>query len=250
MHKRQIYTSFLTCDTAKSTGNNSYLVWGVTNVVNEEDIDPNYLLEKHFKYSPFHQALHQWALINQGYPLFHVDIHGKMNRPNNCEIDVGIKSMEVLWEGDPLVTKIRSFFAKEGNVFEGLKFKGFPCTFNTEPYLHGFWGDKIHTMTEQAILLGIPSMQLEIPYAVRKKLFKDVELRGRFQKLIRKLFDTVILPDYKESNRKLKIDPKIAEMYVHSASIKGEKEREEVLVQLNRWQAKEEASDPNEKKCI
>ena len=46
-----------------------------------------------FKKNPFHQSLHYWALKNQGKEILHVDIHGKMNRKNNCEIDVGMVSL-------------------------------------------------------------------------------------------------------------------------------------------------------------
>lgn len=56
-------------------------------------MDPNYLLPKMFEKNPFHRSLHYWALKNQGKPILHVDIHGKMNRKNNCEIDVGMVSL-------------------------------------------------------------------------------------------------------------------------------------------------------------
>ena len=38
------------------------------------------------------------------------------------------------------------------------------------PYLHGFWGPDLHTMTSQASKMGIPSFQLEIPAKVRPHL--------------------------------------------------------------------------------
>ena len=65
---------------AKYTGKNSFLVWGVSNNINNTDKDPNYLLKEHFPNHPFHQALHHWALMNQELPLFHIDVHGKLNR--------------------------------------------------------------------------------------------------------------------------------------------------------------------------
>jgi hypothetical protein len=36
-----------------------------------------------------------------------------------------------------------------------------------DPVLHGFWGGEIKTMTEQAIQIGVPSFQLEIPLKMR-----------------------------------------------------------------------------------
>jgi hypothetical protein len=77
---REIYTSFLTCDLARGTGKNSYLFWGVSSVISDTDIDPNYLLKQHFRDHPFHQALHNWAYLNSELPLLHIDIHGKMDR--------------------------------------------------------------------------------------------------------------------------------------------------------------------------
>ena len=71
------------------------------------------------------------------------------------------------------MSKIREFFKKNGDIFGDRIFKGFKCSFNTSPSLHGFWGGNLHTMTTQAVMLGIPSMQLEIPMAVRKKLLRD-----------------------------------------------------------------------------
>jgi hypothetical protein len=52
----------------------------------------------------------------------HIDIHGKADRKDSCDIDVGIKSMEKHWKGDCLSTKIRHFFEHHGKIFEGYKF--------------------------------------------------------------------------------------------------------------------------------
>lgn len=56
------------------------MFWGKTNVIDEKDMDPNYLIPKNIESSPFHQILHKWAFINTDKPLFHIDIHGKMDR--------------------------------------------------------------------------------------------------------------------------------------------------------------------------
>ena len=31
-------------------------------------------------------------------PLFHIDVHGKCNRKNNCDLDLGTMPMEWNWE--------------------------------------------------------------------------------------------------------------------------------------------------------
>lgn len=113
------------------------------------------------------------------------------------------------WEKDPLINEIKVFFLKNGNIFSGIKFGKHECEFDTDPNLHGYWGCDIHTMTEQAIKLGIPSIQLEIPFTVRRKLFKDQALRTKFQLLIKQLYETVIIPDFKRG-RKYGIEKAIA----------------------------------------
>ena len=92
-------------------------------------------------------------------------------------------------------------------------------------------------------------MQLEIPMAVRKRLFRDDELRGRFRELINKLYYKVIVPDYKEGKRKLRVSEEIGKSFIPTKTIKGEKEREEVYQQVLRYETKEEAN-PNQKKNI
>jgi hypothetical protein len=54
--------------------------------------------------------LHAWALKHEKVPILHVDIHGKLNRKNDCEIDVGIRAMEVHWENDPLLLTFKQYF--------------------------------------------------------------------------------------------------------------------------------------------
>lgn len=59
---------------------NSFVVWGKSSVVNDKDLDPNYLKQNMLVESPFHQGLQAWALMHSGQPILHVDIHGKNNR--------------------------------------------------------------------------------------------------------------------------------------------------------------------------
>jgi hypothetical protein len=82
---------------------NSFVVWGKSSLVDEKDKDPNYLLPQMLSGSHFHQSLHAWGLKHEKTPILHVDVHGKLNCKNSCEIDIGIKSMEVHWKDDPLL---------------------------------------------------------------------------------------------------------------------------------------------------
>lgn len=66
-------------------------------------------------------------------------------------------------------------------------------------------------------------------------MLRDSELRGRFHSFIRKLYNDVIVPDFKTKKRALKLSAEIGKLYVPTPSIKGEKEREEVYQQILRF---------------
>jgi hypothetical protein len=116
--------------------------------------------------SPFHRLLHAWAFANIGTPLLHVDIHGKMDRKENYDLDLGISCM------------YKNFISKRGpydeivfvNTFvEALtlafnkalgpipKHRDYKAVCNSDPYLNGNWGLTLKTMTDQASDMGIPS---------------------------------------------------------------------------------------------
>ena len=64
--------------------------------------------------------------------------------------------------------------------------------------LHGFWGGsgagKLHTMTEQGVMLGITSFQLEIPRAIRRKLAQSPAYINGLAKIIVDLYNDFIVP--------------------------------------------------------
>ena len=68
-------------------------MWACDHQLNDYDLDPNYLLKDRVSESPFHRMLHAWALGNQGKPLMHIDIHGKMDRKDTYELDLGVESL-------------------------------------------------------------------------------------------------------------------------------------------------------------
>jgi hypothetical protein len=63
---------------------NSFCVWGKSSVIDEQDLDPNYLHPKQYELSGFHQTLHKFQINNTKVPIFHVDIHGKYERKDGC----------------------------------------------------------------------------------------------------------------------------------------------------------------------
>lgn len=82
--------------------------------------------------------------------LFHIDIHGKCNRKNNSDMDLGTMPMTWLWPKesefqDNLVESLKNGFDQ---VFKNIKIRGFTPNCESDPYLHGYWGNGLTTMTE------------------------------------------------------------------------------------------------------
>lgn len=72
----------------KSMG--SFCFWSKDHKLNETDLDPNYLQTPNLNESPFHQILHKFCVINKDLPIFHVDVHGKMDRKDCYDLDLGV----------------------------------------------------------------------------------------------------------------------------------------------------------------
>jgi len=51
--------------------------------------------------SPFHKALHHFTdkFRERGTPLLHLDFHGKKNRKNNLNLDIGSTALRNDWWG-------------------------------------------------------------------------------------------------------------------------------------------------------
>lgn len=65
-----------------------------------------------------------------------------------------------LWKKDDLYKHILAYMKKHfDEMFQGIKIGKFEPKANPDPYLHGYWGSTMATMTTQAIELGIPSLQ-------------------------------------------------------------------------------------------
>lgn len=87
-------------------------------------------------------------------------------------------------------------------------------------------------------MLGIPSLQLQIPREVRKKLFKDEKLLISFAKGIQGLYTSVIVPYAEKSNRALRIKKELGTKF--KVTVSNEKQAEECRKQLKNFESKEE----------
>jgi hypothetical protein len=77
--------------------------------------------------------------------MFHIDLHGKKDRPNNSDIDLGVKAIkEYFAEEDqktlvsPLIKKLTK---KMNKVFSSVKLNGFRVVCNPAGELQGRWPD-------------------------------------------------------------------------------------------------------------
>ena len=122
--------------------------------------------------------------------MLHVDVHGKMDRKNNLDLDVGLGPMEQVWDEEYDTGSTERFAgpikAVLADAFERC-FDGAPRIFNAkarakmapsvelDPRLHGYWGDDCEkTISHQSVeMLGVPALQLEIPFCMRKELVEN-----------------------------------------------------------------------------
>mmetsp|Transcript_10303 Transcript_10303/g.34392 ORF Transcript_10303/g.34392 Transcript_10303/m.34392 type:complete len:388 (-) Transcript_10303:1005-2168(-) len=128
-------------------------------------------------------------------PIFHVDIHGKMDRKDNLDLDIGMGPMENCWAAKGDSEKHAEFVALKEHLasgmreaFKGVKGKHFlvhgkmmPMTVEEDPYLNAYWGGStFETISHQSVNLRIPAIQLEIPLTMRRELVRNDDLFGRF----------------------------------------------------------------------
>ncbi len=129
-------------------------MWAPDHKLNDHDVDPHYLLSNNLSHSPFHRMLHAWALANHEKPLVHIDIHGKMDRKDTYELDLGVKSLEIhfggLGEAGFVKEFVRALTEGFNRVLKPLtKYKEYQASCQPDPILNGYWGrGDLRTMTE------------------------------------------------------------------------------------------------------
>ena len=190
----------LSAEINKITGYpSSFVVWDrrVAMPADFRNLDPNYLTEKQFPHSPFHEALVQFKKYGacNKFPIMHVDVHGKKNRKSNMDLDIGFKAMENNWPEASFVKWLKSEAeTKFQNAFNSPRCEknDMRFTVNVDPSLCGDWGGDLYTMARQSVTSGIPAFQLEIPRAMRGQLIEDSELMTDFAQSIVNVYNTCI----------------------------------------------------------
>jgi len=227
LHKRERYTQELCVKLALAMHKHlgmcgSFNIWNykTTAPKDKSNLDPNYLFEHQFAKSPWHQMLlkfkSKFSSSNQQEQqeeqhhkqqqpfLLHIDIHGKKDRENNFDIDVGTMPMQVLWSNKNQYEHLVNTCEEElGKALEKHshkhvlhktskttgKIKTLKMGVEIEPALHGYWGDKIMTtISHQSVMLGMPAAQLEIPSTMRKALVTDDEFFNDFAAAIANIY--------------------------------------------------------------
>ncbi|KAH3745811.1 hypothetical protein Pelo_12798 [Pelomyxa schiedti] len=198
--------------------------------------DPSYMppASREFGRSPWCMAARRFMQSQQlrSSPCMVVDIHGKADRPHDLDIDVGIGAMEALWYSDKRIqpasgskgaTKMSSLDNLKTIVSASLKWAlsghgavstapqavpGVIVPFGVQcnPKMSGYRGTLSQhtpgaTLSHQCVLLGIPAIQLELPYSVRKKVVHSPEFAASIAAALSVTFQRCIEGLMAESNK-------------------------------------------------
>lgn len=197
VHHSEAFTAALAIRWASKI-DGSFCVWSKSAKLSTKNLDPNYLKKCKFEKSPFHQSLQAIRIKNIDKPLLHIDIHGKKDSNEKTTLDLGIECLRVKWNDEKLFCQnLTSALTENINkAFESSnKMQSLKAYCDNDPYLNGYWGDvDIFTMTEQAVDLGIPSFQLEIPLTMREELFENKSFSDLFFDALINAYNTVIVP--------------------------------------------------------
>ncbi|KAF0984302.1 hypothetical protein FDP41_007479 [Naegleria fowleri] len=208
LHLKETFTSEIALLLAAKVRNmlnsleGSFVVWNMK-TVHEEDsshIDPNYLMPEQYSLSPFHLFLHKFKKLYNGIPMLHVDIHGKVNRRDNRNIDVGFAPMMEFWSNSIHAKILKDDFCKRLTNAVSLCTRsvgGFKVGVEKEPSQNGLRGENApHTLSHQSVLLEIPAVQLEIPYDVRKELVENDAFLEEVAKAITECYKITVCKMY------------------------------------------------------
>lgn len=160
----------------------SIMLWNCASSSNSHRLDPNCLPMQSLPESEWHRALHRWVLgaADSGAPLLHIDVHGKIS--DELFLDVGLAACEQMWprRHQAFIAALKCGLAKECDAalrrHRVLGPRANRITVQTEPKLDGFRSDGFATMAMQTAMLGVPSVQVELPVLLRERLVDDAEL--------------------------------------------------------------------------
>jgi hypothetical protein len=123
-------------------------------------------------------------------------------------------------------------------MFSEVIIKGFAVRGNPEGELVGKWSANMHTMTHQAVLLGIPAVQLEIPRSVRALLINDPTYLREFARCILLTYQEVIVPSWAQKQTDVIVNYSLAKQ-VQECKLSYQR-LEELGEEYRQWDSKSE----------
>jgi len=100
LHKRERYAAEITAKLAQELRsylgiNASFIFWDPRAKYHSHNLDPNKLSQQNLEKSPFHLAIHYFCehFRSQNVPIMHIDLHGKLDRKTDLNMDIGTQAM-------------------------------------------------------------------------------------------------------------------------------------------------------------
>ncbi len=184
-HKKEYYINSIVSRLYNQNATLSYIIWNKKTTHNKLLQDPNYVHKHQIsknRWNIYLTKFKQHCKEKKKKP-FLIDIHGK--HKNNF-IDIGFKS---------LLTHKSQFHLSSTQINTLISFikKSLRSLFHINVKLNkdfdGEWSKDTFTISQQAILLDIPAIQIEMPFSIRKKIVKDPELCKEFSKCLINIYD-------------------------------------------------------------
>lgn len=138
----------------------------------------------------------------------------------NDEIDVGCEASRKYWDKKDqeyfVEDLVKEFGKKINGIYEGIKIKdadGNELKIKAEiaPYLTGYWGKELHTMTSQCSKMGIPTFQFEMAPYVRAHLAQNDEMLKKWAHIIVDLYQNMIAPNWTKKVTPIRYFPALAD---------------------------------------
>jgi len=145
--------------------------------------DPNYMLHSSLRNSEWHGSLktHRENWIRKANPWL-IDLHG-MGNHHGSDICIGLSPLLQHHATSNIAVQCKSFLEDSFNSHLP-QYKVYDVGFQAS------WKDQCHlTMSQQAVMLGMPAIQLELSLKLRRDLKADDHLLQNFGKVLRSFYE-------------------------------------------------------------